>query len=255
MATQTVLFVMADYGHDPTETAVPYMAFKEANMQVSFVTEKGKSPECDAKMLTGWTQKLLGANQEACNAYQKMREDEAIQKPLSWTVDGFSFDQFDLLFFPGGHENGVRQVVDSSVVHNLLLDYFPKTRKPSNKSIAAICHGVLAVSETLMPDGKSILHDVTTTTLPTAFEGTAYWGTRLFLGDYYKTYGAGSESVETSVKKRLDNPLQQYRYSLGTSPFVVQDENYNYISGRFPADAALLGQETIKLVKEACRAA
>ena len=38
---------------------MPYMAFKEANMQVSFVTEKGKSPECDAKMLTGWTQKLL----------------------------------------------------------------------------------------------------------------------------------------------------------------------------------------------------
>jgi len=255
MAMQRVLFVMADYGHDPTETAVPFLAFKEANMEVSFVTEKGKSPECDAKMLTGWTQKLLGATQEACSAYQKMREDKAIQNPLAWTDDGFSFDQFDLLFFPGGHEKGVQQVIDSAVVHKLLLDYFPKTRKPSNKSIAAICHGVLAVSETIMPDGKSILHDVTTTTLPKMFEGTAYWGTRLFLGDYYKTYGACSESVETSVTKRLDNPSKQFRSSLGTAPFVVQDEHYNYISGRFPADAVLLGQETIALVKEACKAA
>ena len=28
-------------------------------MEVSFVTENGKSPQCDAKMLTGWTQKIL----------------------------------------------------------------------------------------------------------------------------------------------------------------------------------------------------
>ena len=129
-----------------------------------------------------------------------MREDKAIQNPLAWTADGFSFGPFDLLFFPGGHEKGVRQVIDSAVVHKLLLEHFPKTRKPSNKAISAICHGVLAVSETIMPNGKSVLHDVTTTTLPTMFEGTAYWGTRLFLGDYYKTYGAGSESVETSVR-------------------------------------------------------
>ena len=27
----------------------------------------------------------------------------------------------------------------------------------------------------------------------------AFWGTRLFLGEYYKTYGVGSDSVETAV--------------------------------------------------------
>lgn len=76
-----VLFMMADYGHDPTgaqhtrrpsvplaflysnpvypETAVPYTAFKNEGYNIKFATENGKSPRCDKKMLEGFTQKLL----------------------------------------------------------------------------------------------------------------------------------------------------------------------------------------------------
>ena len=73
-----VAFLMANYGHDPTgealrfihsrilmysrsilETAVPYAEFKKAGFVIDFVTEKGNMPECDSKMLTGMTQKLL----------------------------------------------------------------------------------------------------------------------------------------------------------------------------------------------------
>ncbi len=41
------------------ETSVPYTAFKKAGFEVHFATEKGKTPECDKKMLRGVTQKLL----------------------------------------------------------------------------------------------------------------------------------------------------------------------------------------------------
>ena len=41
------------------ETAVPYNEFKKAGFEIEFVTEKGNMPECDSKMLTGMTQKLL----------------------------------------------------------------------------------------------------------------------------------------------------------------------------------------------------
>ena len=41
------------------ETAVPYDEFKKAGFDIDFVTEKGNMPECDSKMLTGMTQKLL----------------------------------------------------------------------------------------------------------------------------------------------------------------------------------------------------
>ncbi len=52
-------------------------------------------------------------------------------------------------------------------------------------------------------DGKSAIHDFVTTALPGAFESGIFWGTRVFLGDYYKTYGAGSENVEAYVRHEL----------------------------------------------------
>lgn len=131
--------------------------------------------------------------------------------------------------------------------------YFPQTAKPSSKTVAAVCHGVLAVAEAVVLEGehqgKSVLHDCVTTTLPGTFESTAFWGTRLFLGDYYKTYGAGSENVEAAVRKRLHDPAKQLKNSLGPAPFVVEDEKYNYISARFPGDADLFAEKTVALVK------
>ena len=120
-------------------------------------------------------------------------------KALAWTDESFSLDPYDLVFLPGGHEKGVVQVINSPITHRLIADYFPKTRKPSKKSVAAICHGVMVLSESSLPDGKSVIHDATTTALPGFMEQSIFWGTRAFLGDYYKTYGAGSDSVQTSV--------------------------------------------------------
>jgi putative intracellular protease/amidase len=130
-----------------------------------------------------------------------MAESPAFQSPRSWTDPSFSLDAYDLIFLPGGHEKGVRQLIDSLIVQHQLATYFPKTRKPSTKTVAAVCHGVLALSEAKLPDGKSVMHDTMTTALPGAMEGFAFWGTRMFLGDYYKTYGKGSDSVETVVRR------------------------------------------------------
>ena len=61
----------------------------------------------------------------------------------------------------------------------------------------------MVLSESSLPDGKSVLHDATTTALPGIMEQGIFWATRAFLGDYYKTYGAGSDSVQTSVMALL----------------------------------------------------
>ena len=140
-----------------------------------------------------------GADAKAIKAYKAMQEDSAIKSPLAWTKADFSLSRYDLLFFPGGHEKGVRQVIESSDLKRQIGDYFLQTKKPGKKSIAAICHGVLAVSEATYDDGKSLLHNVATTTLPGTFESGIYQTTKIFLGDYYKTYGAGSENVEDMV--------------------------------------------------------
>lgn len=129
-----------------------------------------------------------------------MKQDLHSTKILAWTDPSFSLSNYDLVFLPGGHEKGVKQAIDSPKLHELLVDYFPETRKPSKKSLAAICHGVMVLSESLLPDGKSVMHDATTTALPGTLEQGIFYGTWAFLGDYYKTYGPQSDSVQTSVR-------------------------------------------------------
>ncbi|KAL7620087.1 hypothetical protein AAE478_010637 [Parahypoxylon ruwenzoriense] len=244
--TPKVLIMMADYGHDPTETAVPYTAFKNAGYDVKFSTETGRPPQCDKKMLEGFTQKLLGAKKEVVHMYKKMAVSDEMRHPLSWSTPGFSLDSYDLVLFPGGHEKGVRQLIESPIVHSLVVDYFPKTKKPSRKVIAAVCHGVMVLSESKDANGRSVIHDCVTTALPAKFEQVAYWGTRVVLGDYYKTYGHRSEDVEASIKKILADP-SQFKASLNPGPFTVEDEQYNYISARYPGDAEAFAEEIIKL--------
>jgi putative intracellular protease/amidase len=131
--------------------------------------------------------------------YDGMVASQECKHPRAWTAPGFTLDGYDIVFLPGGHEKSVRQIIDSAAVQRLLADYYPKTKKPSNKAIGAVCHGVMVLSNAKGEDGKSVLHGCVTTALPARFEQLAYWGTRVFLGDYYKTYGAGSEDVEASV--------------------------------------------------------
>lgn len=172
-------------------------------------------------MLTGWTQKLLGANQQAIKAYNRMTESSELQKPLSWSSSDFSIDKYNVVFLPGGHEKSVRQQIDSKVVQRQLSRFWSQTRKPSQKHVAAICHGVLALSEASQEiDGheRSLIWDVKSTALPGTMESVAYHGTRLILGDYYKTYGAGSENVETVVRKRMRDPSSQWSHSLSNTP-------------------------------------
>lgn len=128
-----------------------------------------------------------------------MAASEEWKHPLAWSAPAFTLDAFDLVFLPGGHEKSVRQIIDSAAVHALLVGFFPQTRKPGTKAVGAVCHGVMVLSEAKDGQGKSVLRGCTTTTLPARFEQLAFWGTRAFLGDYYKTYGACSEDVEDLV--------------------------------------------------------
>jgi hypothetical protein len=146
---------------------------------------------------------IKGATSQAVKSYDAMAATPEFTTPFSWSSPAFSLSSYNLIFLPGGHEKGVRQLIDSPVMAQHLASYFPQTVKPSTKNVAAVCHGVLALAAAKLSDGehkgKSILHECDTTALPGMFEGVAFWGTRLFLGDYYKTYGVGSDSVETAV--------------------------------------------------------
>lgn len=85
----------------------------------------------------------------------------------------------------------------------------------------------------------------------TSVENSVFWGTRLVLGDYYKTYGNGTPNVEDVVRGSLDHPETQWVGSASmTTPLVVEDEKYNYLSGRFPGDAQALADKIVERVKQ-----
>jgi putative intracellular protease/amidase len=166
-----------------------------------------------------------------------MSQSPEFLSPLAWSAPSFSLAPYNLIFLPGGHEKGVRQLIDSRTMQSHLGSYFPETEKTKNggKAVAAVCHGVMALAEAKVSaevqegdaedegngkgkKGKSVLHDAVTTALPARFEQVAFWGTRIFLGDYYKTYGVGSDDVQAAVSKHLGDPKKQYKNSLGLKP-------------------------------------
>ena len=215
----TILFLLADTGHDPTEVAVPFQIFKSAGFDIHFATESGTSPTCDAKMLEGWTASILGATKGAKEAYKMLEREVGWKQPLSWTGASFDVKGYDAVFLAGGHEKGVRQIIESETVGALLGGYWPLTRREGGgkKSVVAICHGVQVLANAKGKDGRSVLYDAKTTALPGFMEQSIYQATRWWLGDYYKTYGAGSPSVESFVTRELESP-EQFKNSWGMSP-------------------------------------
>ncbi|KAF9873555.1 ThiJ/PfpI family protein [Colletotrichum karsti] len=212
-----------------------------------FPTSPSKMQDSN-KMLEGISQKLLGAAAATMKLYSTMTKSDEMQHPLSWSSDGFTLDSFDVVHIPGGHDKAVRQLLDSATVQALFADYFPKTKKPGRKIVSAICHGPLVLCNAKGEDGNSVLYHCTTTALPGYLETVAFHGTKWFLGDYYKTYGAGSENVETSMKKVLKDPSQFKVSWIPNRPFVVEDPEYNYVSARYPPDAEKFSEAVVDLV-------
>jgi hypothetical protein len=169
-----------------------------------------------------------------------MAASREMQNPLAWTAPGFTLDEYDVVLLPGGHDKAMRQIIDSPRVHELMAAYFPQTKKPGHKVVAAICHGVMVLSESKDATGQSIIANCTTTTLPAFFERFIFWTTWPILGSYYKTYGAWSENTATSVsfvqassqinlvgidsqsqvQKVLADPTQ-YKSSISSAPYVI----------------------------------
>jgi putative intracellular protease/amidase len=230
------------------ETTTPYVTFKNAGFDIQFATEKGASPECDVKLLEGPVQKLMGATQTVKDEYAKLKQTPAWQNPLSWTSSDFSLDPFDVVYIPGGHEKGMKQLLDSPTAQTHIASYFPQTQKPSTKHVVSMCHGPILLAHAKGPDGKPIIHDATLTAFTGAYESAAYAVSAPFLGDYVKTYGPGSDTVEEIVKKGLDDP-RQFVANQNPLPFVHVDGKYNLVTARYPPDAQTLADKAVEVVQ------
>jgi protease I len=239
LPAKKILIPVPFYGFDPTEAAVPWKILSREGFTVVFATPEGSKASADRLMLTGerlgiW-KPLLRARKDAVEAYGEMERDEAFSNPVRY-ADARAQD-FDALLLPGGHDKGVREYLESEVLHSLVVDFFA-----AGKPVAAVCHGVVLAARSIDPEtNKSVIHDYRTTSLLKSQELSAYRLTRYWLDDYYLTYPG--LAVEDEVRSVLSD---QGNFVRGSFPFfrdslkhvargfVVRDRNF--LSARWPGD-------------------
>lgn len=236
--SKKVLMPLPRHDFDPTESAVPWKILKQSGVEVVFATPNTQKASCDPLMLSG---KGLGifaatlvANSEAKQAYAEMESSPEFKTPISW--QSASRQTFDGLILPGGHAQGMKEYLESELLQQIALDFFK-----ANKPVGAICHGVIVLARTKDEKDMSVIKNRKTTALLATQELLAWNLTRLWQGDYYRTY---KQTVESEVTAQLSNkknflkgPLPLTRDSAeNLKPgFVVQDGNY--LSARWPGDA------------------
>lgn len=248
-----ILIPLPSYGADPTEVAIPWKILTQNNCEITFITPRGEKAVLDPLMLKGqrlgiW-KSLLKTRKDAVDATEAMCRSEEFCAPANYSA--ICAQDFDALLLPGGHDKGVKEYLESSILQSLVVEFF-KLELP----VAAICHGVVLAARSIDPaTGKSVIAGRKTTALLKSQEMAAFNLTRLWLGDYYLTYPG--LTVEDEVKSALDNPDN---FVPGPSPllrdsatrlnrgFCVRDQNY--LSARWPGDAHRFSFELLTLLTE-----
>jgi putative intracellular protease/amidase len=189
---------------------------------------------------------LLMTRKEDLSAYGEMAQCAQFRQPLSY--DDVDPAAFSGLLIPGGHEAGMKSMLESARAQAIALAFFR-----ADKPVAAVCHGVLLLARTIDPaTGKSVLHGRRTTALTAAnMELPAWLLTAPWLGRYYRTY---PQTVETEVRAALASPDHFQR-----GPFMAQRDSRadaragftvldgKYLSARWPGDCHRFAQALVGL--------
>src|SRR5215468_1616767 len=126
------------------EFAAPYYTFKEAGAEIVIASPKGGQPPLDPKSDEPNFQTDLT---------RRFQADAAATAQLARTVrlDSVREEDFDTVFYPGGHGPMWDLVEDPSSVK--LLESF----LAAGKSFAVVCHSTGALRHVRTPDGKPFL--------------------------------------------------------------------------------------------------
>lgn len=247
----TVLIPLPNRDFDPTEAGVPWRLLRAQGHRVVFATPDGRPGEADPRMVTGEglgiLAPLLKADAVGRAAYLETVRSAEFQQPISYGE--IVAADFDALLLPGGHAPGMRPYLESALLQALVAEFFERDRP-----VAAICHGVLLAARSRTKQGKSVLFGHKTTALTKTMELTAWALTRLYLGDYYRTYPV---TVEDEVRAALADagdfiagpiPIKRDSPTKPDAGFVVRDGNY--LSARWPGDAHRFGNELAAMLAQ-----
>jgi protease I len=233
----TILMPVPSRDFDPSETGIPWRVLAGLGHRIVFATPDGAPGAADERMVSGlglglWAP-VLKANRHGRDAYDAMIASSEFRQPLRY--EAIAEPAFDALLLPGGHAKGVRPYLESTLLQGVVAACFA-----AGKPVAAICHGVVLAARARTGAGHSVLRGRRTTALLRSQEMLAWTLTRLYLGDYYRTYRATVEDEVTAALARPEDFVRGPMPMTRDTPerpdgFVVIDGNY--VSARWPGDA------------------
>ncbi|UZP68241.1 type 1 glutamine amidotransferase domain-containing protein [Desulfovibrio mangrovi] len=152
--SKTVLMVLTSHdtlgesGH-PTgwwleEMAAPYLLFRDAGLDVTVATPQGGKAPLDPRSTLD----------EAQNEWtRRFMQDKEAQDAVNDTipVDMVRAEDYDVLFFPGGHGPMFDLAEDESVA-DMITDFILE-----KKPVAAVCHGPAALLSAMDGNGNPVL--------------------------------------------------------------------------------------------------
>ncbi|MFG2330812.1 type 1 glutamine amidotransferase domain-containing protein [Streptomyces sp. NPDC048604] len=227
-----ILFVMtgadqwtlADGSQHPTgywaeEAAGPYETFKAAGHEIAVATPGGVVPPVDRGSLAA----AANGGQEAADRVAATLESfTELRHPLA--LDDVRLDDYDAVFYPGGH--GPMEDLAVDPVSGRILTGALDAGTP----LGVVCHGPAALLAAERPDGSNAFAGYEVTAFSNAEEtlaglaGKAKWllETRL---------------VEAGVRVTVGEPW---------APHVVVDRNL--VTGQNPGSSVALAEELLKKV-------
>jgi protease I len=177
-----------------------------------------------------------------------MIASDEFQNPISY--DEAANGEFEALVLPGGHDKCVKPYLESGELQQIAANFMA-----ANKPVGAICHGVLILARAKGASGRSVIHGRKLTSLINRLETTGYNLTRLWMGDYYRTYPEITTEDEVRGALASDDdfdpgPGGAKRDSIDALQhgFVVRDRNL--VTARWPGDAHRWSMQIDGLLRE-----
>jgi putative intracellular protease/amidase len=126
------------------ELAAPYYVFKEAGAQITLASPKGGRPPLDPKS---------NEPEFQTDTTRRFEKDDGAEAQLGKTVrlDGVKQEDFDTVFYPGGHGPMWDLAEDKNSIK--LIESFLAAGKP----VALVCHAPGALRHVKTPAGKPLV--------------------------------------------------------------------------------------------------
>ncbi|WP_417805189.1 type 1 glutamine amidotransferase domain-containing protein [Thalassospira lucentensis] len=213
---------MGDTGHKTgiwlEEFAAPYYRFKDEGVEITLASPKGGQPPLDPNSQ---------AQDALTDATERFDQDADAQKAFANTVtlDGLKADDYDALFYPGGH--GPLWDLANDTKSIALIEAFVAQDKP----VAAVCHGPAALVGAKGTDGKPLV------------SGKNVTG---FTNDEEKAVGL-EEVVPLSIEDEFKKLGGHYTKKDMWASYAVVDGKL--VTGQNPGSSEATADEVMKLLK------